>query len=276
MAEWQQANVVVNGLKIHYTRTGGSKPPLVLSHGATDDGLCWTRLAQALQDDYDVVLPDARGHGRSGSGRGDYSSTARAEDLVGLIGALRLERPVIMGHSMGAQTTLFAAALYPESIRAAVLEDPILILEGETVFGQGTARDLGQLMRKGARRTKLLPRFLLRRMAQKYTLHYPPVELEPWIASKKRLSWDFIRSLAVIKEETTGMEILSRVQCPLLLITGERDKGAIVSPQGAAQAQSICATCKVAHVAGSGHNIRRDQFEAYLAVVREFLKGLPA
>jgi pimeloyl-ACP methyl ester carboxylesterase len=276
MAEWQQANVVVNGLKIHYTRTGGSKPPLVLSHGATDDGLCWTRLAQALQDDYDVILPDARGHGRSGSGRGDYSSAARAEDLVGLIGALRLERPVIMGHSMGAQTTLWAAALYPGSIRAAVLEDPILIQDGETVFGQGTARDLGQLMRKGACRTKLLPRFLLRRMAQKYTPHYPPVELEPWIASKKRLSWDFIRSLAVIKEETTGMEILSRVQCPLLLITGERDKGAIVSPQGAAQAQSICATCKVAHVAGSGHNIRRDQFEAYLAVVREFLKGLPA
>ena len=56
-------DVVANGIKIHYYRTGGDKPPVVLSHGATDDGLCWTRVTLALEAEYDVIMPDARGHG---------------------------------------------------------------------------------------------------------------------------------------------------------------------------------------------------------------------
>jgi pimeloyl-ACP methyl ester carboxylesterase len=63
MPEWFSGDVVANGVRIHYSRTGGDKPPLVLSHGATDSGLCWTRVARALESDYDVILSDARGHG---------------------------------------------------------------------------------------------------------------------------------------------------------------------------------------------------------------------
>lgn len=272
MNHWQEANIVVNDIKIHYARTGGDKPALVMSHGATDDGLCWTRLARALEVDYDVVLPDARGHGRSGSGRGEYSTVSRAADLAGLIDALQLERPVILGHSMGAQTSLFTAALYKDKIRAAILEDPILIREGETVFGQGTAQDLGKLMHDNSRKLKRLPRFLLRQTVKKYMPHYPAVEARPWVAAKKRMSWDFIRSLAEIRDEESGMAMLAKVQCPLLLITGDRAKGAIVSPEAAAHAREILPSLQVAHIPGSGHSIRRDQFEAYLAVVKSFLQ----
>ena len=60
---------MVNGLKLHYTRTGGAKPPVVLAHGFSDDGLCWTPVAEALAADYDVVMVDARGHGRSAAPR---------------------------------------------------------------------------------------------------------------------------------------------------------------------------------------------------------------
>lgn len=40
MPNWQAGDVNVNGIKIHYHRTGGAKPPLVLAHGITDNGLC--------------------------------------------------------------------------------------------------------------------------------------------------------------------------------------------------------------------------------------------
>lgn len=124
MREWQSADVVANGIRIHYYRTGGNKPPLVLSHGFGDDGLCWTRVARALEADYDVILPDARGHGLSEAPEGGYTSTHRAADLAAFIRALALERPAIGGHSMGAGTSLYCAALYPGLVACAILEDP--------------------------------------------------------------------------------------------------------------------------------------------------------
>ena len=88
---WTSDYAVANGIKIHYTRTGGTKPPLVLSHGITDNGLCWTRLAQFLEPDYDVIMYDARGHGLSDAPQEGYSYTDMAADLAGLIQALDLE-----------------------------------------------------------------------------------------------------------------------------------------------------------------------------------------
>jgi pimeloyl-ACP methyl ester carboxylesterase len=65
METWQQGNIETGGLRLHYTRTGGAKPPVVLAHGFSDDGLCWTPVARALQAEYDVIMVDARGHGQS-------------------------------------------------------------------------------------------------------------------------------------------------------------------------------------------------------------------
>ena len=72
--DWQSGDIETNGIRMHYHRTGGDKPALVLSHGATDSGLCWTRVARVLEADYDVIMPDARGHGRS-----DAPATAAAQ-----------------------------------------------------------------------------------------------------------------------------------------------------------------------------------------------------
>jgi N-formylmaleamate deformylase len=74
MTNWSDGTVTANGLKLHYYRTGGEKPQVVFNHGAMDDGLCWTRVVKVLEKDYDVIMVDARGHGKSASGQGDYSS----------------------------------------------------------------------------------------------------------------------------------------------------------------------------------------------------------
>ena len=124
---WFSGDVVANGMHIHYYRTGGDKPPLVLSHGATDSGLCWTRVARVLESNYDLILPDARGHGSSDAPPSGYASSDRAADLAGLIDALGLQRPAIGGHSMGAATTLRLVADYPDLASCAVLEDPVLV-----------------------------------------------------------------------------------------------------------------------------------------------------
>ena len=84
MQSWQSADVAANGIRLHYTRTGGDGPPLVLAHGVTDDGLCWSPVAAALEPAYDVIMVDARGHGRSEAPEHDYDPMTQAADLAGL------------------------------------------------------------------------------------------------------------------------------------------------------------------------------------------------
>ncbi len=46
MSAWQSDFIEANGMRLHYTRTGGDKPPVVLAHGFSDDGLCWTPVSR--------------------------------------------------------------------------------------------------------------------------------------------------------------------------------------------------------------------------------------
>ena len=87
----------VNGVNLRYHRTEGEKPPLVLLHGFTDNGLCWTRIVKELQEDFDIIMPDSRGHGKSFTEQLDYSLEIASEDIVELIKYLKLEKPIIMG-----------------------------------------------------------------------------------------------------------------------------------------------------------------------------------
>jgi N-formylmaleamate deformylase len=124
MDAWESAFVEANGLRLHHTRTGGAKPPVVLAHGVTDDGLCWTPVAEALAAEYDLIMVDARGHGRSEAMEGGFGVAELASDLAGVIAALGLRRPAILGHSLGAATALVLAGTYPEAPGAILLEDP--------------------------------------------------------------------------------------------------------------------------------------------------------
>ena len=82
MGDWSAGYVEANEIRLHYTRTGGFVPSVVLAHGVTDDGLCWAPLAQALAPEYDLVTVDARGHGRSDAPEGGYGPAEQAADLA--------------------------------------------------------------------------------------------------------------------------------------------------------------------------------------------------
>jgi pimeloyl-ACP methyl ester carboxylesterase len=76
--------------------------------------------------------------------------------------------------------------------------------------------------------------------------------------------------------ETTGAmppwrEIARALRCPTLLITGDVSQDAIVTPEQAAEAKALNPLIEVAHVPDAGHNIRRENFDAYIAAVRAFL-----
>jgi len=82
MNNWKAATCNANNINIHYTRTGGNKPPVILLHGLMTNGLCWTDLARTLEKDYDVIMPDARGHGQSDVPGEGYQYEDLANDVT--------------------------------------------------------------------------------------------------------------------------------------------------------------------------------------------------
>jgi len=275
MPAWSDAYVNANGLSIHYYRTGGEKPVVLFNHGAGDDGLCWTRVVKELESDYDCLMIDARGHGLTSSGNGDYSTAQRVADLAGLIRALGLERPVVGGHSLGADTSMNLAALHPELTRAAFLEDPPIIIPGEKL-GDGSqnfkTEDLGKMMVRYMRMFKLMPKFLATRMARKASPTYPDDEIIPWVNSKKRMSSDFLHSMASMAFDSAApFEVFKQICVPVLLIIGDKEKMSIVSQESAQRAASSNDKIRVVHLAGASHDIRRTRFDGYVPALKEFL-----
>jgi len=271
---WNDGYIQANGLAIHFYRTGGDKPPLVLSHGAADDGLCWVTLARELQADYDVIMLDARGHGLSDSGQGEYSLAARAADLAGAIQALGLEKPVIGGHSMGADSSLHLAIHSPELIRGVVLEDPPLVLPGQTIFGG----EMGKYVEKyywmfsgGMRLLKILPSSIGVTLARSLNPTFPDEAVLAWVESKKRLSDDFQRSLFTMDNIERPYDLLAQVEVPALLLIGDREQGAIVDYNAAQIAVQGHPNVQIAHMAGAGHTVRALGFQQYVEALRKFL-----
>jgi pimeloyl-ACP methyl ester carboxylesterase len=274
MSSWLDDSVQTNGIHVHYYRTGGSKPPLLLLHGITDSGLCWTRVARALEQDYDVIMLDARGHGLSDGPETGFSTEILAADAAGLIQALQIQQPYVLGHSMGGATAVALAARYPNLVRAVLLEDP-------------PWRDADPAAQAGGQQTAennpwlswLLPLRALPRAeriaAARKDLHWVDEELEPWADSKEQFK------LAVIERNVDrSLQIgawrvnLPQISCPILLITGDPERGSIVTAQTVQEAKQLWQHGKAIHIPDAGHNIRRDQYEPYMEAVTGFLREI--
>ena len=267
MAVWLSGDITVNGLRLHYTRTGGEKPQVVLAHGFSDDGLCWTPVAEALKGDYDLIMVDARGHGRSEGPEQGYGQDDMAGDLAGVIAGLGLDRPAVLGHSMGAATALVLASTRPDLVGAILLEDP----PAWWVPSASPGSDAERWAWMRARMIELKRKTRGELIADERTMSpaWSDAELEPWADAKLRFSFSALDRVSpgVVDWQAT----LHRISCPALLITADRGLEAIVSEQDAAAMKALVPQLQTVHIPGAGHNIRREQFARYLDTVRAFL-----
>src|SRR5256885_12754524 len=96
-SHWSEGFVEANGIRHHYYRMGGEKPQLVLLHGFQESAICWLAVAKVLERDFDLVLIDARGHGLSDRAGPAFTPHLLTEDAAGVIQALELDRPHLLG-----------------------------------------------------------------------------------------------------------------------------------------------------------------------------------
>jgi pimeloyl-ACP methyl ester carboxylesterase len=123
MSPVRDAFVVAGAIRFHYVQWGEQGPPIVCLHGLTQNAFCFQALADELARDHRVIAYDLRGRGDSEKPAHGYSIPIHAADLAALIDTIEVERPVVIGWSLGGYIGLYFAAHYPDKLRKLVLID---------------------------------------------------------------------------------------------------------------------------------------------------------
>jgi N-formylmaleamate deformylase len=265
MTSWTTGVCEANGIDIHYLRTGGSKPPLVLLHGLMGNGACWTPVARALESEYDVVMPDARGHGKSSTPLHGYRYDDHASDVVGLIGSLGLAAPIVLGHSMGGMTAAVVASRVAEVIRGLILVDPTFLSpeRQREVCDSDVAEQHRRLLSldKGELGAQLRARHT-RRSSE-------VVELLVEARVQTRMgAFDVLTP-----PNPEYRQLVSTIDVPLLLVIGDEP---VVSLETARELQKLNLRLRVEQIQGAGHGVPFDQPERLAAVVGSFIRSVAA
>ena len=116
----------VNGVRIHYLKSGTGKTPLVLIHGFGDDARMWIPLFADFGKDYTIVAPDLRGLGQSSREKTGYDKKTSAVDIHELVKSLGYKDIYLVGHDIGMMVAYAYAAQFPTEVKKlALLDAPI-------------------------------------------------------------------------------------------------------------------------------------------------------
>jgi pimeloyl-ACP methyl ester carboxylesterase len=263
MANWNTAICETNGIDIYYTRTGGSKPPLILLHGLTANGICWTALAHSLEGEYDVIMPDARGHGKSSVPDYGYRYVDHANDVAGLINALRLPPPVLLGHSMGGMTAAVVASRKPNLLRGLILADPTFL--SPKVQRKVHDSDVADQHRR------ILSMSLDEVVAEARTRHPNRSSENLELFARARLQTSLSAFDVLTPPNPDYKQLVSKINVPSLLVFG--DKG-VVSSVVAEELQRLNPGFQVEQIREAGHSVHLDQPKRFEVVVKFFLRSI--
>jgi N-formylmaleamate deformylase len=265
VTSWIRGVCEANGINVHYLRTGRYKPTLIALHGLTGSGACWFPLARALEGDYDVVMPDARGHGKSSAPHHGYLYRDHANDVMRLIEALGLAAPVLLGHSMGGMTAAVVASQVGTAIRGVILADPTFLSpqRQREVHESDVIEQHRRLL--SLNKGEALAHARLRHPRRSSEL----VEL----ITDARLQTK-IRAFDVLTPPNPEYRELVRTICvPVLLVIG--DDG-VVSLETARELQNLNQRLRYERIADAGHGLPYDQPDCFAAAVRSFLRSVVA
>ncbi len=292
--------VDTNGLRLHYltwqqpAAPNAALQPVLLVHATGFLARLWQPVAEALALRHLVYAYDVRGHGDSGkpldttgedplaaeteSIAGDYHWQNFVDDMAGFLDASALRGVPIIGHSSGGAAAVYLAATRPEYVTKLVLIEPIIMPAGvqmdEDRRGQmaGAARKRRQVWPSheemvAAYRTRSTfehwPEDILRLYAEEGTFQRKDGQIELKCPGEVE---------AQVFENSASLDIwdvLPRVDCPTLVLRGERTEG-FLSMVAADAAQRI-PNARLATIANAGHLAPMERPEAVTQEILAFL-----
>jgi pimeloyl-ACP methyl ester carboxylesterase len=217
-------------LRLNVRQWSSEGPAVVLVHGLSSNSHVWDAVAPRLAAQFRVVALDQRGHGRSDKPDEGYDFDTIVADLRGLVEALGLSRPIVVGHSWGGNVVLQHAAANPDEVAGLVLvdggfielaDDPAMTwerVERELAPPDLTALTFGELRERvrgreaGAYWSEAVEATLRGSFA---------IESDGRIAPRLTLA-NHLRILRAMWEQRPS-RLYAHVRCPVLIVPARRD-----------------------------------------------------
>lgn len=257
---------------MHYYRTGGVKPPLVLIHGLADSGLCWSRVALELEPEYDLIMVDLRGHGLSGGGDDISALDASVSDIFELIQSLELGKVILVGHSLGANIAALTARRFPDMVLGLVLEDPPWFSD-DTMGSAPDADAIAAGWIEHYKRWKSMSYEALYGLLNKLQPAWDDDDKRQWIKAKQQLRREFINY--VEPQPFNWKPVIATMKTRTLILAGNPDKGGLLSMEAIEVIHKQWKAARIVAMPEAGHNVRRDDPQKYLGEMKNFLQGFP-
>lgn len=234
-------------------------PRMVLLHGLTDSGSTWPDLISRYRPDWHLIALDLRGHGDSPRFAPAELSDTPSVMLADVLTVLdsQPEPVALIGHSLGGNLALHAALARPDRIRALVLEDPARPGAGRAPDPQFVAHNLAVIDAIATDRDGEVAR--MRRETP-----WSATEVEAWADSKLQVDRGYL-ALGLALAATGWEEEFNALRVPTLLVV---PPDAPMAPDATEVTNPMV---RFAVVPGAGHCVRRDQPEAFYALLDTFL-----
>jgi pimeloyl-ACP methyl ester carboxylesterase len=227
------------------------------------NGACWTGLAHVLEKEYDVIMPDARGHGNSSVPDVGYRYEDHANDVAGLINALRLPPPILLGHSMGGMIAAVVASRKPNLLRGLILADPTFL--SPKVQREVRDSDVADQHRR------ILNMSLEELVADARNRHPNRSEETLKLFARARLQTSMAAFDVLTPPNPDYKMLVSAIDVPSLIVFG--DKG-VVSSVVAEELQCLNPRLQVEQIREAGHSVHLDQPEQFASIVGSFVRSI--
>ncbi|MDJ0589371.1 MAG: alpha/beta hydrolase [Pleurocapsa sp. MO_226.B13] len=273
--------VAVRGVNHYYEWIRKSptttKPVMVFVHGWGGSGRYWRSTAEALIEDFDCLVYDLRGFGRStldyNSPDLGYEMTDYAEDLAALLDKLNLERVYLNAHSMGASIATLFINLYSERVIQA-------ILTCNGIF-EYDAKAFAAFHKFGGYVVKFRYNWFLKvpfadKMFMARFLHRPIQKSDRVAFLEDFLLADYNAALGTIYTSVSKAAVetmpkeFARITVPTLMVSGEKD--IIIPAQMGREAAALNECIEYVELPQTSHFPMLEDAKAYLKAVRNFLQ----
>ena len=273
-------HIVIHRMRFHYLDWGtAGRPPILFLHGGGLNAHTWDVVCLMLRRDSHCYALDQRGHGDSEwEPTSDYSHDSQVGDIEGFLAKLQLQRPLLIGHSMGGFAALGYAVKHATTLSGLVLVDvgPELNLTGSKRIRDFISQDrvldsvdafVERAMAFNPRRNPtLLRRSLLHNLRQlpngKWTWKHDP--------NRMSMAADFVQErLARAKQILAD---LHQISCPTLVLRGERSD--VFSDENASKFAAALPRGRWVKVPDAGHTIQGDNPAGLLAALTPFIREI--
>ena len=222
--------ITVNNLTVCYNDEGQEGAPVIIFiHGFPFNKSMWDKQIKVLKDNYRAIAYDVRGHGSSDVGTGIYSIELFVNDLINLMEALKIDKAILCGLSMGGYIALRAIENYPDHFDALILCDTNCIADTSEVKEkrmktiENIKKDGVEAFAEDSLKNLFAPESFTSKEAEIASTR------EMIVNTSKKTLYKTLRAFYERKETCSS---LPNIKVPVLIMVGNEDK---ITPPAAAQ-----------------------------------------